>query len=144
MTSEEKIRSVFLNYPATGQNESELLELVKFLEGKEINNILEIGTQFGGTFYLWQLMAKNKTISIDLPDGPFGGCNQEFVGLRNNKLAKQNSFFITGDSKSEDVKKKFLEILNGEQLDLLFIDGDHSYDGAKHDYEYYSQFVSYF
>ena len=33
------------------------------------------------------------------------------------------------------------DALDGKMIDVLFIDGDHSYSGVKHDYETYIKFV---
>jgi predicted O-methyltransferase YrrM len=32
-------------------------------------------------------------------------------------------------------------LLGGKQLDFLFVDGDHTYDGVRHDFEAYSTLV---
>lgn len=46
--------------------------------------------------------------------------------------------FIHGDSKKQETLDELKIWLNGRKIDLLFIDGDHSYDGVKKDYELYS------
>lgn len=136
------VEDVFLKFPSTGQNKSELVECLKIITKKPLYNCLEIGTQYGGTFYLWQQICQGKIISIDLPGGNFGGLSRDFYLDRNTKLEKENSFFILGDSKDENTKQQFKEILKNDKLDILFIDGDHSYDGTKHDFEFYSQYVN--
>lgn len=136
------VEDVFTQFPLTGQNKSELVECLEIITKKPLYNCLEIGTQYGGTFYLWQQICQGKIISIDLPDGVFGGVSNERHLDRNQKLKKENSFFITGNSQCKETQNKFTEILDGEKLDLLFIDGDHSFDGVKTDYEFYSKFVN--
>ncbi len=57
-------------YMHATQKYKEILELITFIRNKSIpKNILEIGTDKGGTFWLWcQLTADNgKIISIDKP-----------------------------------------------------------------------------
>ena len=139
---EKLVDDVFFKFPSTGQNKSELVECLKIITKIPLYNCLEIGTQYGGTFYLWQQICKGKIISIDLPNGDFGGLGLDFCIDRNSKLEKENSFFILGDSKDSDTKRQLNKILKNEKLDLLFIDGDHSFDGTKHDFEFYSQYVN--
>jgi hypothetical protein len=47
----------------------------------------------------------------------------------------------TGDSRELDTLAKIGKILGNKRLDLLFIDGNHSLNSVKHDFETYSMFV---
>ena len=49
---------------------------------------------------------------------------------------------ILGDSRDPKTLKKLKSMLNGMAINLLFIDGDHSYETVKNDYEMYGPFVS--
>lgn len=48
---------------------------------------------------------------------------------------------ILGDSHSPETVEKLQTLLAGRLVDLLFIDGDHSYESVKADYELYGPFV---
>lgn len=141
------IDEVYTLIPNIGQNRSEIEALYSFLEKEKPKNVLEIGTQFGGTFYLWCKLATGKKISIDLVGGDYGGVGKLEVDERNvNFRAKwfpnDNTInFVEGNSNDPAILKQALDILNGEPIDFLFIDGDHSYEGVKRDFEIYSQFV---
>jgi predicted O-methyltransferase YrrM len=57
------------------------------------------------------------------------------------KKEKQIIFLIQGDSHSIETLRKIKEILKDNKVDFLFIDGDHSYEGVKKDFEMYSPLV---
>lgn len=127
------------------QNMGELLGLVNELRNRPLENVCEIGTFKGGTLFIWCQMAEEgaTVISIDLPGGAFGGgYNQRSVQLFNSfKKNRQRLECLRGDSHSKEVRQKFTDTLGDNQLDFLFIDGDHSYAGVKQDFEDYSPFV---
>ena len=48
---------------------------------------------------------------------------------------------VHGDSHSAEAKKRIAEIIGSVKLDFLFIDGDHTYEGVKDDFDHYKQYV---
>jgi hypothetical protein len=48
---------------------------------------------------------------------------------------------LLGDSHDPSMVADLEKMLDGEPVDLLFIDGDHTYEGVKADYELYSPLV---
>lgn len=106
---------------------------------------LEIGTFFGGTlFVISRLADRNATIiSVDMPGGKFGGGYQWLRApiYKCFPTKNQRLHLIRGDSHDSDTKGKVKDILNGQELDLLFIDGDHTYSGVKADFDQYSPLV---
>jgi predicted O-methyltransferase YrrM len=82
-------------------------------------------------------------ISVDLAGGAFGG------GYPRRKIPLYRKFprngqtlrLIRADSHLAETKERVLQDLRGEKLDYLFIDGDHTYEGVKKDFEMYSPLV---
>lgn len=128
-----------------GQIKFELEELLKIYKEIKPKFVLEIGTANGGTLFCFSRLAERDAviISIDLPGGPFGGGYPNWkskiyksFGIRNQKI-----YLIRGDSHRLETYQMVLSILNDSKFDFIFIDGDHSYNGVKKDYELYSKLV---
>lgn len=83
-------------------------------------------------------------ISIDLPDGKFGGGYPKWKIPLYKSFTKGNQklYLLRNDSHKKETLSKVKKILDGKGLNFLFIDGDHTYEGVKKDFEMYSPLVS--
>jgi predicted O-methyltransferase YrrM len=124
------------------QVRSEIVELGKLLQSVAPKRSLEIGTNYGGTLFLLCTVSPPgaQIISVDLGGGPFGG------GYPRRKIPLYRKFprngqklrLIRADSHMPETQERVLRALQGDRLDYLFIDGDHTYEGVKRDFEMYS------
>ena len=110
-----------------------------------LDAVCEIGTLRGGTLFVWCQLAtpSARVISIDLPGGGFGGGYDERALPFFDAFRKpgQRLTCLRGSSHDERIRDDFRRALGDRPLDFLFIDGDHSYEGVKRDFGYYSRFV---
>jgi predicted O-methyltransferase YrrM len=127
------------------QARSEIVQLGKILQAFAPKRSLEIGTNYGGTLFLLCTLSPPdaKIISLDLPSGPFGGGypRRKIPLFRKFPRASQQLQLIRADSHSSETKERVLQILDGEQLDYLFLDGDHTYSGVQRDFQMYAPLV---
>ncbi|MFZ5553139.1 MAG: class I SAM-dependent methyltransferase [Bacteroidota bacterium] len=148
MSAEETIDFVFSKKAELiqpWQFREEITKLAKEIETLHPKVVVEIGTANGGTLFITSRVADENAliISIDLPGGKFGGGYPEWKIPVYSSFARKNQTIqlIRGDSHSDETFQKLLSILGTKKIDYLFIDGDHTYQGAKQDYEKYSTLV---
>lgn len=115
-------------------------EMLEVIEKKLV--VAELGV-FEGDFAkkIKQICNPSKLFLVDLFDGYFGsgdkdGKNYHYVHLDQemNKLIE----YFDGDSSVEIIKKSTYEFLNNlenEYLDMVYIDADHSYSSVLQDLE---------
>ena len=128
------------------QKDSEFIQTINLIDKIKPKIIMEIGTFNGGSLFVFSKMLSDNghIISLDFP-GRF------FFGIPYIKLDKyiyknfvnktQKIDILIGDSHSLEKINEVKEKLNSNKLDILFIDGDHSYQGVKQDYENYRSLV---
>lgn len=93
--------------------------------------IVEIGCDAGGTLYVWNRIAPT-VLGIDLPGGPFG---------TGRPLTPHGSSLILADSHDVRTYGAALGFLYGQEADMLFLDGDHTYEGVMQDFFTYRLLV---
>jgi predicted O-methyltransferase YrrM len=107
-----------------------------FLRTRSPRVALEIGTYSGGHFCMLSRALPTLTtlVGVDLL-------------VRNKPLLRRlaprrvNVHLIDGDSHSPSTRQAIDRALGGQPVDVLFIDGDHTYDGVRADYEMYRDLV---
>lgn len=129
------------------QEEWEFATLLNLYKQLNPENILEIGSFFGGTLWFWLTNSSrlDKVVSIDYPIPP-GDCRYEQMiaskSLWRSWMNKSITFKeIQADSTLDSTVLQVAAIFPKNDLDFLFIDGGHDYNTVKSDFENYSKFV---
>ena len=118
--------------PGIQQRREEFVAFIASVESYLARNprkILDIGTNKGGTALMFQHIADEGCVSVDIQEREGGIPNEWFTKVH----------FITGDSSSPEIIE---EIKQKGPYDLIFIDGDHSYEGTKRDWELAKALIS--
>jgi predicted O-methyltransferase YrrM len=105
--------------------------------------VVEIGAGSGGMLAaLCAVAADDATIiSVDLEGGPFGeGASDDVLRCRANIGPDQTLYLVRGDSHHPEIRAR-VGTLAPRGVDVLLIDGDHTYEGVRADYALYSPLV---
>jgi len=121
------------------QKEAELAGFLALVMDLAPQVVVEIGADVGGTLYAWQQIGARRVIGVDLPNAKFSsGC---YALRKSNELDPHGSEVVYGDSHDEATALQLRDLLDGDEVDMLFIDGDHSYDGVEQDFYMYGPMV---
>ncbi|MGE5214739.1 MAG: class I SAM-dependent methyltransferase [Nitrospirota bacterium] len=128
------------------QKREEIRWLFEFVRTLRPRVVLEIGLDFGGTFFLWSRAAARDAhlLAVDSrPVGRFGAWSPFALVRRAFAVESQRVTLLMGsDSHSENTRERVMSALDGRPVEFLFIDGDHSRDGVWQDFEMYSSLVA--
>jgi cephalosporin hydroxylase len=121
------------------QIRSEVTQLLQVVSRIKPRRVVEIGSQGGGNLFLLSKVAAPdaKILSIDLNFAP-----AQMAAYPSLAAPTQRLTCFKGDSSSPEMLRRVQEWLGGEQLDFLFIDGDHTLGGVTADYRTYAPLVA--
>lgn len=119
------------------QQREELLQFIDYAIATEPKTFVELGVGGGGTHYV---------ITTSIPSIEASIAVDRFVRnrVRLSYLARPGLDFtaVDGDSSASDTINNVRTALDGRQIDLLFIDADHSFNGALADFRAYRSLVA--
>lgn len=125
------------------QNMKELEQLIKLAKLANAKTVLEIGAGPCGTavYFSEQLGPEAKIVSVDLPID-IGGTPQEYEDMAKSKA--ENWTLVRGASEDPRTFQRVRGALGDREVDLLFIDGEHTRTAAESDYETFRPLLSKF
>ncbi|MCL4837567.1 MAG: class I SAM-dependent methyltransferase [Thermoanaerobaculia bacterium] len=127
------------------QRPAEIGPFLAQVEERRPRVVMEIGTASGGTLLLLARVAAPDAalISLDLPGGRHGGGYSALRRPLYRSFARegQEIVLLQGDSHSKEMRVRVERALAGRPIDVLFVDGDHTYEGVRQDWLDYGPLV---
>ncbi len=137
------------------QEKTELANLVRAVRSTQPKRVLEIGGFLGGTTYVWANYLRPDVLHViedfvglaSIPDEAFPLVGYE---TRPDKYEVMDKWHKWGTEFNVELQAHPIDSHTGfdlfkecnpEPYDFLFIDGDHTYEGAKQDFDNYKTLV---
>lgn len=118
------------------QHPSEIVGLLELMRRSRPNTVLEIGTATGGTTYLLSHFTAPKGTVITVDRRP--GISSDT--LRRGSRRRQSIEVVILDSHTAEARNSLHERLR-DGVDVLFVDGDHTYEGVRQDFVEYADLL---
>ena len=130
---------------AVEQIPKELAELIRLAKVQDVRSVLEIGSRFGGTLKCWlELLSVNAVLAVDFPLEGSKVQAERCKLWESWRRPGQSTQAVFGKSEAPETLASVrvaLSKLGLPQVDMLFIDGGHSYEQVQADYTNYRQFA---
>jgi len=124
----------------------EIRWLFELVHAERPRVVLEIGLDFGGTFFLWSRAAAPDAHLLAIGSKPVGrlGMWSPFSLVRRAFAvgSQRITLLMDTDSRSETTRQRIAALLEGRAVDFLFIRGDNSCEEVWQDFKTYSPFVA--
>ena len=110
----------------------EYIELLWFLKNLNAKNYLNVGVGKGGSFMVETLIQENLTKSIAVDNSSYWQGNQRSSIMEKLEWLDAQ---VDIDIEFHDMDSSLFLKNCKDKFDAIFIDGDHTYDGVKRDYD---------
>ena len=134
--SRAELRQLGIEFP---QRDKEFQPLMEYLETLKPGNLVEIGTREGGSLFMLSrvLPPESTIISVDLSGLRWGRASS---GEKKRKIAERlrrdgfNVHLVERDSAQPETAAEVSNLLGDAPIELLFLDGDHTFKGVVSDF----------